>query len=144
MAANDKLGFANLTELARTSAGIAGACPCAIDTYREWTRIPASFPQEQMRTLGTLVDDPYTEATYAEYHPDGTSYWSPDAPIAPHYFPYNRCTVQECSVCGRHCLTYTEAGGYYVEPRLRALVAALLVDPPLVDAPPAGGYIETT
>jgi hypothetical protein len=133
MASNDKLGFANLVELARTSDAIAGPCPCEIDAYREWSRVPADFPQQQMRTLGTLVDDPYTEATYTEYHPNGTSYWSADAPIAPRYFPYNRCTVQECSVCGRHCLSYTEAGGYYVEPRIRALVGGLLVDAPLGD-----------
>jgi hypothetical protein len=103
-------------------------CACAIDSFREWTRTPVDFPQAQMRSAGTLLGDPYAEPTYAEYHPQGTSYWSPDAPIAPRYFPYNRCSVQQCTVCGRNCLSYVEAGGYYVEPRVRALDPALLVD----------------
>lgn len=122
------LTFAELMELARASRGVTRACACGIDGYREWTRISADFPQAQMRTAGSLAGDPYLEATYAEYHPDGTGYWSPDAPIAPRFFPYNRCTVQQCTVCGRTCLSYVEAGGYYVEPRIRALVPALLVE----------------
>jgi hypothetical protein len=129
--ANETLTFDGLMELARSSSSAARACPCAIDKYGEWTRIPADFPQAQMRTVGTLAGDPYVEATYAEYHPQGTGYWSPDAPIAPRFFPYNRCTVLQCTACGRGCLSYVEAGGYYVEPRIRALDPALLVDAPL-------------
>ena len=131
--ANQTLTFDELMALARASGSVTRACPCAIDNYREWTRIPADFPQAQMRTAGTLAGDPYVEATYAEYHPQGTGYWSPDAPIAPRFFPYNRCTVQQCMVCGRSCLSYVEAGGYYVEPRIRALDPALLVDAPLAE-----------
>jgi hypothetical protein len=130
----DQLGFGKLQELARVSGAVTRPCTCAVDTFREWTRIPAGFPQEQMDTVGTLVGDPYAEPTYAEYHREGSSYWSPDAPIAPRYFPYNRCTVLQCSVCARSCLTYVEAGGYYVEPRIRALTPELLVDAPPADA----------
>jgi hypothetical protein len=83
-----------------------------------------------MQVVGTLVDDPYVEETYSEYHPDGTNYWSADAPIALRHFPYNRCSVLRCTVCGRCCLRYVEAGGYYVEPRLRTLAPRLLVDVP--------------
>jgi hypothetical protein len=128
MAASDKLGFDGLLELARSSDAVERVCTCAIDSYREWTRIHVDFPQGQMRTVGTLLEDPYVEPTFAEYHLQGSSYWSPVAPIAPHYFPYNRCTVQQCTVCGRSCLTYVEAGGYYVEPRIRALDSGLLVN----------------
>ncbi len=125
-----KLQFDELMVLATASAAVTRACSCAIESYREWTRIPASFPAEQMRAVGTLVDDPYVEATYTEYHPAGTRYWSADAPIAWRHYPFNRCSVLECTVCGRCCLTYVEAGGYYVEPRIRALDPQLLVDPP--------------
>ena len=128
MAANDRLGLDQLMQLARSSALVTRACTCAIETCRDWNRIPVEFPQGQMNTVGRLTGDPYAEPTFAEYHPDGTSYWSPNAPIAPDYFPYNRCTVQQCRVCGRCCLTYVEAGGYYTEPRLRALDPALIVD----------------
>jgi hypothetical protein len=136
MAADDTLGFDELLDLARSSSAVTRTCACAIDSYREWTRIPVDFPQEQMCTVGTLLIDPYVEPTYVEYHPDGTSYWSPDAPIAPRYFPYNRCTVRQCTQCARCCLSYVEAGGYYVEPRLRALDPARLVDAALANGEP--------
>jgi hypothetical protein len=131
MAADDRLEYEGLLDLAQSSSRVTRACACAIDSFREWNRVPVEFPQAQMRTVATLLDDPYVEPTYAEYHPHGTSYWSPGAPIAPRYFPYNRCTVQQCTVCGRSCLSYVEAGGYYVEPRVRALDPRLLVDAPL-------------
>jgi len=133
MAAQDKLEFDRLMELARASSAVTHACSCSIDAYREWSRVPADFPQAQMRTVGTLRGDPYADPTYAEYRTGGTSYWSADAPIAPHYFPYNRCNALQCTVCGRNCLTYVEAGGYYTEPRIRALDPALIVDAPPPD-----------
>jgi len=128
MAANDQLGFDGLMELARASGAVTRACACGIDSFRGWTRTPLEFPQAQMRTVGTLMGDPYADPTFAEYHPHGTDYWSPEAPIAPRYFPANRCTVQQCTVCGRCCLSYVEAGGYYVEARVRLLDPALVVD----------------
>lgn len=128
MPKEDKLDFASLLEIASASSAVTSSCGCAIETYREWARIPVDFPQQQMRQVGTLLDDPYVEPSHAEYHPYGTSYWSADAPIAPRYYPYNRCTVQQCTACNRSCLTYVEAGGYYVEPRVRALIPELLVD----------------
>jgi hypothetical protein len=83
-----------------------------------------------MRIAGTLAGDPYDDPTFAEYHPAGTHYWSADAPIAMRHFPYNRCSVLQCRECGRCCLKYVEAGGYYVEPRIRALNPELIVDVP--------------
>jgi hypothetical protein len=130
MPADKKLDVDEVMRLARASGAVTRACTCAIDSYREWTRIPPSFPEQQMEAVGTLVDDPYIEATYAEHHPAGTHYWSPDAPIALRHFPYNRCSVLRCTVCGRACLKYVEAGGYYVEPRIRALDPRLIVDLP--------------
>jgi hypothetical protein len=130
MSAARKMDFDDLMRLALASDAVTRACACDLRAYREWTRIPASFPEQQMRLAGTLVDDPYLEATYAEFHPAGTHYWSADAPIAWRHFPYNRCEVLLCSVCERCCLKYVEAGGYYVEPRVRLLEPELLVDVP--------------
>jgi hypothetical protein len=130
MTADQKIQFDELLRLARDSRAVTRACSCGIERYREWTRIPADFPEQQMTTVGTLADDPYVEATYAEHHPAGTHYWSAEAPIALRHFPYNRCSVLQCTVCGRACLKYVEAGGYYVEPRVRALDPELIVDPP--------------
>jgi hypothetical protein len=117
-----------LMALAQASQAVTQACDCAIETYRAWTRMPVEFPEQQMRVVGTLLGDPYDEPTFAEYHPAGTRYWSDDAPIAPRHYPANRSAVLQCGVCGRCCLKYVEAGGYYVEPRIRALDPALLVD----------------
>jgi hypothetical protein len=128
MAHDDKLRIAALKALAASSRAVVLPCACAIDSYREWTRVPPEFPEQQMQTIGTLVDDPYQEATWDEYHPAATSYWSPDAPIAVGHFPYNRCVVWQCTVCGRCALHYVEAGGYYVEKRLRALDPDLIAD----------------
>lgn len=122
-----------LMALARASASATAGCPCEIASCGGWTRTPASFPQAQMRAAGTLAGDPYAEPTFAEYHPHGTNYWSPDAPIAIHHFPYNRCAVQQCTACLRYCLSYVEAGGYYAEPRIRALDARWIVDVPAAD-----------
>ena len=128
MAHDTKLNLEQLRALATASSAVTRPCTCALDSYREWTRVPAEFPEAQMRTVGTLVDDPYAEASWDEYHPDATSYWSPAAPIAVNYFPYNRCTVWQCAECGRCALHYVEAGGYYVEKRVRALDPSLIVD----------------
>lgn len=123
-----KLQFDDLQALARASSAAAAPCGCSIAQYTGWTRVPVSFPEDRMRTVGTLIEDPYAEASFAEHHPHGTNYWSPDAPIAPRYFPYNRCSVHQCADCSRCCLRYVEAGGYYVEPRIRALQPGLLTD----------------
>jgi len=131
MAHDNKLNADELARLAAASRAVTLPCDCAIDSYREWTRIPPEFPEAHMRTVGTLVDDPYQEAAWDEYHPAGTNYWSADAPIAIRHFPYNRCAVWQCAVCGRCALHYVEAGGYYVEKRIRALDPALIVDAPL-------------
>ena len=128
MTSDLQLNIDQLRALALASAQVTRDCACQIDSYREWTRIAPSFPQAQMHTVGTLAGDPYVEATYVEYHPDGSNYWSPQAPVAIRHFPYNRCTVLQCEVCGRGCLSYVEAGGYYVEPRVRALAGQQIVD----------------
>lgn len=128
MPSDKKMTFDELMRLARASKSVTRACACAAQPFPGWTRIPVDFPEQQMRIAGTLVDDPYVEASYVEYHPAGTDYWSPDAPIALRHFPYNRCSVLACAVCGRAYLKYVEAGGYYVEPRIRALDPALIVD----------------
>ena len=83
---------------------------------------------------GTLRDPGIDEPTYLERHHPGTSFWHALAPVAVQHFPYNRSTVWACPSCRRGFLQYTEAGGYYVDHRVRALNADLVVDVPLPDA----------
>ena len=105
-------------------------CPrCAAIAARGWESVPGGFDRNGLRQVGTLRLPGYDEPTLQEHHPTGTNAWSPDAPIAPAFFPYNRCDVWQCSGCKRPFLRYTEYGGYYVEERIRPVEAALVTDP---------------
>ena len=64
---------------------------------------------------------------YTEHHPNGTCYWSKDAPIALDYYPYQECQVIECSCCRSLFLYYMEYGGHGREPRLRWVQAKLVI-----------------
>jgi hypothetical protein len=128
------LDFNALLALAARSDTVDLPCDCVIHPADGWISYPVTLDPAQCPPVGTLVQDPYREATFTEYHPDGTHYDDPAAPVAPRWYPYNRCDVTRCRDCGRIYLQYTEAGGYYVDRRIRALCAATLVDTP---APPA-------
>lgn len=126
-----RLASADLARLARRAPRLEQTCTCSGTSLAGWQSMPLSLPETQLRDIGTLLEGDPDEASYAEFHPDGTRYWSEAAPIAPRYFPYNRCTVCECVACGRTFLRYTEGGGYFVDRRIRALDADLIVDAPL-------------
>ena len=104
-------------------------CPsCAGISARGWEAVPGGFDRSVLRLVGTLRRSVEEEPTLQEHHPTGTNAWSPDAPIAPAFFPYNRCDVWQCAECQRPFLRYTEYGGYYVEERIRPVEAALVTD----------------
>lgn len=128
---NAYLSFDALLALARQTDAVTTDCACSAPTLDAWTSLPVSFPEQQLSELGTLVRDLYTEATFEEYHPQDTGLWSVEAPIAPRYYPCNRCTVWQCRTCGRVYLRYVEGGGYFVDPRIRRLRNRVLVDAPL-------------
>ena len=108
------------------------ACPaCRALVCPGWEALPGSFARDALARAGTLRDPAVDDPTVVEYHPDGTHAWSPDAPIAPAWFPYNRCDAWRCKTCHRPFLRYTEYGGYYAEDRIRELVGRLIVDAPL-------------
>ena len=105
-------------------------CPaCSAIKAPGWEALPGTFDASALRKVATLRRAEVEDPTLEEFHPAGTRSWSPDAPIAPAYFPYNRCDVWQCASCGRPFLRYTEYGGYYVEERVRELHAALVADP---------------
>lgn len=114
------LSAAELKQLAQAQAG--PGCPaCAAIRAPGWEAMPATLERGALRRIATLRAPGEEEPTLEEYHPAGTRGWSPDAPIAPGWFPYNRCEVWECVQCARPFLRYTEYGGYYVEERVREL-----------------------
>lgn len=95
-----------------------------------WESVPSSFDTSTLQRVGTLRRAGEDEPTLAEHHPRGTHSWSVNAPIAPAFFPYNRCDVWTCKVCARPFLRYTEYGGYYEDQRIRQVSAALIDDAP--------------
>lgn len=108
-------------------------CACALKHCRGWESVSDDrWPVVQMQRKGTLreaLTEGQTEPSFQEFHPDGTRYDSPHAPIAPKYFPYNRCDVFACTKCGCGVLKYTEYGGYYVDHRVRLIDPELVVNP---------------
>ena len=125
----DYLDTATLIDLARRAeARTPGPCACMKTPLDGWQSQPLSLDETQLREIGTLMAEYDPEPTFAEYLPGKIGYWSADAPIAPRYFPYNRCGVWECSSCGRLYLRYTEGGGYFVDRRIRAVRLDLIED----------------
>ena len=93
-----------------------------------WESVPSTFDLSSLQRVGTLRSDDAEETTVLEHHPRGTHSWSADAPIAPAFFPYNRCDVWTCGTCARPFLRYTEYGGYYEDQRIRQVNVALIDD----------------
>lgn len=129
MSTDTVLDFAALQALATASDAATPCADCAALRCSGWEAEPASGTLQRLQPRGALWAAPEgAEPTLAEHHPAGTHYWSPEAPIAPAFFPANRASAWQCSACGRAFLRYTEYGGYYHEARIRALAAGLLSD----------------
>lgn len=101
---------------------------CAALWQPGWESLSGARDTSQLQLVGSLG----SEATWDrldEYHPRGTHLWSPDAPIALGWHPYNRCALWRCERCAGAFLRYTEYGGYYQEERIRPLQAELIAAP---------------
>ena len=108
-------------------AAASTACPsCHALVCPGWESLPVYFDQTRLERVATLRAPDDESPTVEEFHPDGTHRWSADAPIAPDWFPYNRCDVWRCLTCHRLFLRYTEYGGYYVDERVREVRAELI------------------
>ena len=104
-------------------------CSCALGACTGWESLAEyRWESAQMTEVASLRDPALDEPTLLEFHPQGTRYDAPAAPVAVGFFPYNRCDVWHCSRCDRHLLRYTEFGGYNVDPRVRALDPDHIVD----------------
>jgi hypothetical protein len=121
-----KLGAESLKAAAQDRR--TAACSCALGPCTGWESFTEErWPKDLMRPLGTLRDAEIYEPTTDEFHPNGTRYESPAAPVAVNFSPYNRCDVFECGRCEKVLLRYTEFGGYYVDHRVREVDAALVI-----------------
>ena len=108
------------------------SCSCSLKICKGWESVSDDrWPAKQLKLEGTLrreLADGESELSFEEFHPNGTRYDSPEAPIALNYFPYNRADVYVCQQCGCAVLKYTEYGGYYIDQRVRLVDAALITD----------------
>ena len=129
------LDAAALTLIALHAESLGAApCNCTRTPLDGWNSQPVSLDEHHLEEIGTLVVDDDPEPGYKEHLPDKVDYWSAEAPIAPRFFPYNRCTLwqcTQCTQCSRVYLRYTEGGGYFVDRRIRAVHSALIQDIPL-------------
>lgn len=116
----------------RTTAAKAAHHPrcadCAPLWRPGWESISGAVSIDHLELLGALGTEESWERL-DEFHPDGTNLWSPDAPIALGWHPYTRSSLWRCAQCSGAFLRYTEYGGYYVEERIRPLLADLIVNP---------------
>ncbi len=64
---------------------------------------------------------------YTEYHPDETNYWSLEAPIAIHFYPYHESIINVCEKCNAVHLTYTDYAGHGPQHRIRYVDKSLVV-----------------
>lgn len=118
------LTAADLRRLPSPAASPAD-CGCATLQCAGWESVSVPPGAPLLRRLGSLMAPGDEEPTLAEW--PGSRYWDADAPVAPDFFPYNRCAVWACAACGRGFLQYTEVGGYYVDHRLRQIDPARVV-----------------
>lgn len=122
-----KLNAEELALLAKSILAKGECHVCDPVAYAGWDSVPSSFDFESLELIATLKSSD-SEETWEEHHPNGTSIWSPDAPIAINFHPYNRCDVYQCKKCSKLYLSYTEYGGYYIDKRIRVLDPSLIVD----------------
>jgi hypothetical protein len=120
------------TQLKALAKQSLNQCTCALKICKGWESVSNDrWPSKQLKLEGTLrreLAQGETEQSFEEFHPNGTRYDSPDAPVALNYFPYNRADVFGCQQCGCAILKYTEYGGYYIDQRVRLVDASLVVD----------------
>lgn len=125
------LSARDLIEIGRQASEDSSCPDCGELACAGWESMPSSFDRSRLKRIGTLRQSASEEPTLQECHPRGTHLWSADAPIAPAFFPYNRCDVWACNRCARAFLRYTEYGGYYEDERIRKLNPDLVADAPL-------------
>lgn len=100
---------------------------CEREKYRSWENLNSSL-DHLLKTLGEFEDaDKYINKNgYTEYHPNGTNYWSKDAPVALQYYPYHESVIKRCLECKAIFLAYTEYAGHAPQNRIRWVRSGLV------------------
>ncbi|KRW60040.1 hypothetical protein AO726_13240 [Pseudomonas sp. TTU2014-080ASC] len=120
----------SLIGLAREASAVKGDCGCLRYDLVGWGSWPVGLYEDSFIKIGTLAKYSPEDAIIEEYHPHGTTYWSPEAPIAPRYYPYNQSTLWQCGKCARLYLRHNDDGAYHVAPRIRRVQYGLVINAP--------------
>lgn len=93
---------------------------CNKQLFINWENIKKG-DLDRLDTLGEFADsENYINLHgYRELHPNGTNYWSNDAPIAIAYYPYHESEIKMCPSCNAVFLHYIEYAGHAPQKRLR-------------------------
>lgn len=121
------LTVAQLRTFADQAATQPRCADCAVLSQPAWESVSGATAIAQLDPVGPL-GTPDIAHRLAEFHPQGTTLWSPEAPVAPGWHPYNQSTLWRCRHCAGVFLRYTEYGGYYQDERIRPLRGDLIVE----------------
>jgi len=93
---------------------------CTKELYVSWGNISKEMDQA-LDVIGIFQNsDYYIEKNgYTEFHPEGTNYWSENAPIAIAYYPYHESKIRVCKKCSTVFLNYTDYAGHAPQNRIR-------------------------
>ena len=116
----------DVERLARAHGAAQTCGDCIAFASKGWEAFPSTASEKALVLLGSTWDSAHADPTVEEFHNAGSSLWSPEAPIALHFHPYNRCALWQCRSCKKPYLRYTEYGGYYEEKRIRELRPELI------------------
>lgn len=112
----------NIRQIAELSSLESADCSCVRGLSQGWETLPKVLEASNLlRFIGEVRVDKEQDLTLDEYHPNGTHFWSEDAPVRFEFFPYNISSIWGCKRCSRAFLRFTEAGAYHSEQRIRIL-----------------------
>jgi hypothetical protein len=125
---SQSLTEAEVRDFAARAASRERCSACAPLWRPAWESVSGATQTGHLSIVGSLRSEE-TADRLDEHHPHGTYLWSPEAPIALGWHPYNQCSLWHCKDCDAAFLRYTEYGGYYQDERIRPLIADLIVAP---------------
>ncbi|WP_188150487.1 hypothetical protein [Teredinibacter waterburyi] len=124
-----KLNAAQLIDLAHEESDCAECAACTKEKFKSWSNISLEV-KSNISPVGEFEDAEadIKKNAYTELHPNGSNYWSADAPIAIHFYPYHESKINLCKECKAVLLTYTEFAGHAPQHRIRYVDKDLIVD----------------
>ncbi|MBU6955295.1 hypothetical protein [Hahella sp. HN01] len=123
-----RIGVKKLVSLAEKEDSTEACDVCEKEKLKSWsdTVRDLSSSLDEVAEFENAEED-IKKNGYNEYHPNGTNYWSVDAPIAIHFYPYNDCSVNVCKKCSAVFLRYIEYAGHGRQHRIRYVDKNLIV-----------------